>query len=110
MDTTTLVVTSATLAMGLIELIKLVVRKVQVWKYGTVKELPMKFYYFLLPVLTFAVQPVMAFFGWADYAIPTDWTGWVFELVRVGVTSALSVVLYENSIAPLKRAKESRQG
>jgi len=101
-----IIVTSATVATALIEGIKWLVKKINPDKKF---ELPMKFYYFLLPVLSFAVEPVMSLIGFVDYSLPVDWVGWVLELLRVMVTAALSVVLYENSIAKLKIAKAEKE-
>lgn len=109
MDTGTMIVTSVTFATLAVEGIKQLVKFAQK-KFGVPQtDLPMKFYYFLLPVLAFASEPLMAFLGWTEYSIPSDWQGWVLELVRVSITSLASVLLYENSIVKLKEAKAERE-
>lgn len=103
------VVTSATVATLLLEGIKGLVRLIQEKQGKPVTEFPMKFYYFLLPVLSFVAEPLLALIGFTEYKVPADWHGWVLELVRVMVTALVSVMLYENSIAKLKRAKVKRE-
>lgn len=109
MDINTMMVTSVTFATLAVEGIKQLVKFIQSKLGYPVKELPMKFYYFLLPVLAFMSEPLMAFLGWTEYSIPSDWSGWVSELVRVVVTALASVLLYENSLAKLKKAKAERE-
>lgn len=98
------VVTASMLASLVIELIKSIVRKV-----SPGFEFPTKFYVFLLPVLTFGLEPVMALIGFGEYALPTDWEGWAFQLVRVSLASLVSVALYENSVKPLKEKYRERK-
>ena len=97
-------VTSVALATVILEGIKQLVYKI---KPGLV--FPMVFYYFMLPILTFAVEPFLSFIGFTNYVLPTDWQGWVMELIRIAITSLLSVALYENSIGRIKIAKERKQ-
>lgn len=105
----TAVVTSASIAMLLLEGLKWLVKFGQKKLGKAVTEFPMKFYYILLPVLSFTVEPLMALLGFTEYSLPVDWHGWALELGRVVVTALVTVLLYENSLAKLKQAKARRE-
>lgn len=90
---------SGALATLILELIKWVVRKI---KGDPEFDFPTLFYTIMIPVLTFAVGPLLALIGYEGYTFPVDWSGWLMELVRIALGSVVALVGYNAGLRPLK--------
>lgn len=93
---------TAALALGLLELIKLVVRLV----VGKEYDFPPTFYKVAIPVLNVVAVPILAFLGFEGYAMPTDWQEWGMALIRVALSSLLQLVLYNDGVAKFKEYRK----
>ena len=102
----TLVVSSALVAAALMEGLKWLVRLVMKQPEF---DFPVKFYVFILPVLSFLAIPLLAFLGFVDFVMPLDWLMWGQELGRVVLTSLLAVASYELTFKPLKAYYQARK-
>lgn len=97
---TGIVLSAGAIAALLLEGLKLV------WRLWVVKlptyDFPVKFYMFMLPVLTFVVQPLMALLFVGSYQLPTDWVEWLRQLVIVVLASLVALITYKTGIKPMK--------
>lgn len=103
----TVVLTSGVLAAGVLELFKWVYRTWIVKNPGF--DFPVKFYAFMLPVLTFLVEPALALLGVGTYTLPTNWQEWLVQLLVVVISSAVALGTYAVGIAPMKEYSRSIQ-
>jgi hypothetical protein len=90
-------ITAGGLSSFLLELFKWLVR---LWKPDF--DFPAKFYVVALPVLNFAVLPLLALLSVEGYELPVDWQSWVLELIKVLLASLISLSTYTVAISPLK--------
>lgn len=83
----------------LLELIKFIVRQIM----GNQSfDFPGKFYVVAIPVMNVAVVPLLAVLGFEGYSMPTDWQGWALQIVRVAISSLVTLVGYTAGLKPLK--------
>ena len=89
----------------LLEVIKFLIRQA----YGnSTFDFPAKFYVVAIPVLNVAVVPLLALMGFEEYVMPTDWHGWAMGIVRVLLSSLVTLVGYTQGLKPLKEYARSR--
>lgn len=81
------------------EIIKFIIRQAM---RNPAFDFPAKFYVVAIPVLNVAVVPVLALIGFQGYTMPTDWQGWALEIVRVFISSLVTLIGYEQGLRPLK--------
>jgi hypothetical protein len=62
------------------------------------------FYLVMIPILNFAMLPVLALMGFPGYTMPVDWQGWIRTLVQVIVASLISAGGYNMVVSPFKAA------
>lgn len=99
------VLTAGALAAVVLEGLKWLIR----WlKKDYLFEFPVKFYAFLLPVFTFAVEPLLAFLSVGEYVWPTDWRGWLMQLVVVVLSSLVATVAHKLGIKGLSDKAKAR--
>lgn len=91
--------TVGTLAMLLMEGIKLLIRAIT--KKPTL-DIPAWVYTIAIPVLSGLLVPVAALLGIPGYTIPVDWIGWAKNIVLILLSSLVAVGGYTVSIKPLK--------
>lgn len=72
-------------------------------------DFPAKFYVVALPVLNVLVIPLLAMLEVDGFTMPSDWTMFAKELVRVLVASLISIVTYTTAISPMKDYVERNQ-
>lgn len=103
MDTLT-VVTAGGFAAVLLEGLKFA------WRKWVVKsddfDFPFSFYAVAIPVLSFALVPLLGFLMVEGYAIPADWVAWTKQLVVTLISSMIAVGSYEGGIKPLKEYRK----
>jgi drug/metabolite transporter (DMT)-like permease len=63
-------------------------------------EFPAWFYALSVPVLNILVVPLLAIVGFTGFAMPTDWTGWVQNIIQVLIGTVISFVTYNEAIRP----------
>jgi hypothetical protein len=91
----------------LLEALKWIIRK---WVLKDMEwDFPPEFYTVAIPVLNFAVVPLLALLMVEGYEMPSDWQAWGLTLVQTGVASLISVFGYEKGIKPLKNYAEAKQ-
>lgn len=93
------ILTSASLAALLLELVKMLVR--WVIKLPSFDFSP-KFYLVALPVMQVLAAVILAFLGVTEYAMPADWLEWLRSLVLVILSSAVSFFVYEGGVSKFK--------
>lgn len=91
--------TPSALAMLLLELLKYLIRFVM---GDSDYDFPGKFYLIALPVLNILVLPLMALLMPDEFQMPTDWVEFGRLALLTLVNALVSVLLYNNSIKPLK--------
>lgn len=101
MDTTIVAGAVSTL---LLEVIKFLVR--QVYRNPNF-DFPAKFYVVAIPVLNVAVVPLLALMGFEGYTMPTNWQEWGMGIVRVLLSSLVTLVGYTTGLKPLKAYAKS---
>ena len=101
----TVAVTAGAVSVFLLEVIKLIVRYA-VGNPGF--DFPAKFYVVAIPVLNIIVVPGLAYLGFEGYVMPTDWQAWSMEIVRVLLSSLVSLIGYTTGLKPLKEYAKSR--
>jgi len=89
----------------LLELIKWIVRQ---FTGQPTFDFPAKFYVVAIPVMNVAVVPLLALMGFEGYSMPTDWQGWALQIVRVAISSLVTLVSYTAGLKPLKEYARSR--
>lgn len=94
------IVTAGGFSSALLEGIKFLWRKFVV--KNMLYDFPKWFYLVSLPVLNFAVVPLLALIGFAGFSWPTDWVIWLQNLVQILVGSVISVVTYQAAIKPVE--------
>jgi hypothetical protein len=108
------VVTAAGFATLLLQGLKWLWRKIVV--KDMLYEFPAWFYLITVPGLNIAVVPVLAFFGFQGFALPTDWMAWGQNIGQVFVGALISTFVYNDVVAPFnvyrmtlkaKRAKKA---
>lgn len=76
------------------------------WRKYVVKsefyDFPVKFYVFMLPVLSFMWQPALSWLGLGEYVVPGTWQEWLLQLATVVMSSLIGLATYKVSIKPLK--------
>lgn len=98
MDATTIVTVGAVSTLVL-EVIKFIIRRA----YANPEyDFPQKFYLVAIPVLNVVVVPGLALLGFQGYTMPTNWEEWGMEIVRVLVSSLITLVGYSAGLKPLK--------
>lgn len=83
------------------------------WLYRWIRkdytfEFPTKFYMFMLPVMTFVVQPGLAFLGLTEYELPTNWLDWARQLVLVVLASLVALFTKSQAIKGLTDKAQKR--
>jgi len=64
-------------------------------------EFPAWFYVLSIPVLNILVVPLLALVGFVGFTMPTDWTGWIRNILQVLIGTAISFFTYNTAIKPL---------
>jgi hypothetical protein len=65
-------------------------------------NVPVWFYLILLPVLNFLAVPALALAGFSGFILPADPVEFAREVLRLVITSALSVLIYNGGLKPTK--------
>lgn len=61
-----------------------------------------------IPALNILLIPVLAFFGFEEYVMPTDWLGWVRQVVLAVISALATLGTYNVSLKPLKVYRRER--
>lgn len=83
----------------ILEVIKYIIRRAYA---NPAYDFPARFYAVAIPTLNVAVVPVLAYLGFEGYQMPTDWQAWGMLIVRVAVSSLITLVGYSAGLKPLK--------
>jgi hypothetical protein len=69
---------------------------------------PVKFYLFMIPVLSFATIPLLAWLGIAGYAMPVDWLGWAKEGIVVILAALITNFVATNPLQAYAKARNAQ--
>lgn len=93
-------ITSAGLAVLLLEGVKWVIRKLIL--KNPEFDFSEKFYLIMTPVMTYLAGPLLALLAVGTYTFPTDWLSFGQQFLVVILNSLFTTLIYNTSLKPLK--------
>lgn len=100
------ILTDGALAVFLLEGLKAVIRA---FKKDPSYDFPTMFYVVMLAVLQPVSGLILALLEVSTYTIPNDWKSWGIAVVRTGLSAAVSLVVYNAGVKPLKEYANTKR-